>query len=60
MELVKVCGLEDKNPKIMCIPKLEYESEIKEKQVNLEPKLSKLKEINEKKPLFYVQEKYLL
>ena len=43
MELIKVSGLEAKNPKIMSIPKLEYESEIKEKPVSLEPQLPKLK-----------------
>ena len=42
---------EEKNPKVMSIPKLEYESEIKEKSVSLEPQIPKLHEINEKKPL---------
>jgi hypothetical protein len=40
----------------MSIPRLEYESEIKEKPVSLEPQMPKLKEINEKKPLFDLQE----
>ena len=56
MELIKVSGLEEKNPKIMSIPRLEYESEIKEKPVSLEPQIPKLKEINEKKPLLDLQE----
>ena len=56
LELIKVSGLEEKNPKVMSIPKLEYESEIKEKPVVLEPQLPRLKEINEKKPLFDLQE----
>ncbi len=56
MDLVKVSGLEGKNPKVMSIPRLEYESEIKEKPVSLEPQLPKLKEINEKKPLLDLQE----
>ncbi len=56
MELVKVSGLEGKNPRVMSIPKLEYESEIKEKPITLEPQIPKLKEINEKKPLFDLQE----
>jgi hypothetical protein len=56
MELVKVSGLEEKNPKIMSIPRLEYESEIKEKPVGLEPQIPKLNEINEKKPILDLQE----
>ena len=56
MELIKVSGLEEKNPKVMSIPKLEYESEIKEKPISLEPQMPKLREINEKKPLFDLQE----
>ena len=56
MELIKVSGLEEKNPKVMSIPKLEYESEIKEKPVSLEPQMPKLKEINEKKPFLDLQE----
>ncbi len=56
IELIKVSGLEEKNPKVMSIPKLEYESEIEEKAVSLEPQMPKLKEINEKKPLLDLQE----
>ena len=56
MELIKVSGLEEKNPKVMSIPKLEYESEIKEKPVGLEPQMPKLNEIIEKKPIFDLQE----
>ena len=56
MELIKVSGLEEKNPKVMSIPKLEYESEIKEKPVSLEPQMPKLNEIIEKKPIFDLQE----
>ena len=56
MELVKVSGMEKKNPKIMSIPKLEYESQIKDKPISLEPQVPKLKEINAKKPLFDLQE----
>jgi hypothetical protein len=56
MELIKVSGLEEKNPKVMSIPKLEYESEIPQKPIDLEPQIPKLKEINEKKPLFDLQE----
>jgi hypothetical protein len=56
LELIKVSGLEEKNPKIMSIPRLEYDSEIKEKPITLEPQIPKLKEINEKKPLFDLQE----
>lgn len=56
MELVKVSGLEEKNPKIMSIPKIEYESEIKEKPVNLEPQLPRLKEFNGKEQLLNLQE----
>jgi hypothetical protein len=55
-DLVKVSGLEEKNPKVMSIPRLDYESEIKEKPVSLEPQMPKLKEINEKKPLLDLQE----
>ncbi|MFX1340975.1 MAG: hypothetical protein ACFFDK_20360 [Promethearchaeota archaeon] len=56
LELAKVSGLEEKNPKVMSIPKLEYESEIKEKPISLEPQIPKLKEITEKKPIFDLQE----
>ncbi|TFG00292.1 MAG: hypothetical protein EU542_08225 [Promethearchaeota archaeon] len=56
MELVKVSGMEKKNPKIMSIPKVEYESEMPGKPVTLEPQLPKIKEINAKKPLFDLQE----
>jgi hypothetical protein len=56
IELIKVSGLEEKNPKVMSIPKLEYESEIKEKPVGLEPQMPKLNEIIEKKPIFDLQE----
>jgi hypothetical protein len=51
IELVKVSGMEEKNPKILSIPKINYESQIKGKPISLEPQLPKIKEINEKKPL---------
>lgn len=56
MELVKVSGLEDKNPKIMSIPKVEYGSEIRGKPVSLEPQLPKLRELGENKQLLDLQE----
>jgi hypothetical protein len=56
IELIKVSGMEDKNPKIMSIPKLEYGSEINEKPVNLEPQLPKLKELGENQQLLDLQE----
>ena len=40
--------IEAENPKVMSIPKLEDESEIKSKPVSLEPQIEKLKEIDNK------------
>jgi len=56
MELIKVSGMEEKNPKIMSIPNLEYRSEIKEKPVSLEPQLPKLKELGENQQILDLQE----
>ena len=40
--------IEAEHPKVMSIPKLEYESEIKSKPVSLEPQIEKLKGIENK------------
>jgi len=56
MELVNVGGLEENNPKIISIPKLDYGAEIKEKTVNLEPQLPKLREFGENQQLLDLQE----
>ncbi|TFG25532.1 MAG: hypothetical protein EU529_00540 [Promethearchaeota archaeon] len=53
LEVGKMVELEAENPKVMSIPRLDYESEIKSKPVSLEPQIEKLKEID-KKP--YIKE----
>jgi len=48
LEVDKMIEIEAEHPKVMSIPKLEYESEIKSKQVSLEPQIEKLKGIENK------------
>jgi len=48
LEVDKMVEFEAENPKVMCIPNLECESEIKSKPVSLEPQIEKLKEIDKK------------